>query len=145
MIHVAILKKSFKLLEKIKCGEKTIESRWYKFKRAPYDKIRIGDTIYFKDSGEPVSVVAEVSKVEQYNHLNEKKIISLLQLYGREICVPVSYASKLSGKQFCVLVWLNDVLSIEPFEIDKMGYGNMAAWITVDDIEKIKKNNIKCQ
>jgi hypothetical protein len=30
---------------------------------------------------------------------------------------------------------------IEPFEIDKSGFGTMSAWISVDDINKIRKAN----
>ncbi|MBI1972386.1 ASCH domain-containing protein, partial [Candidatus Woesearchaeota archaeon] len=44
MDHLAILKK--KWLEKILSGEKTIESRWYKQKITPYQKIAKGDTAY---------------------------------------------------------------------------------------------------
>ena len=62
MDHVAIMKKSWKLTEKILSGEKKIESRWYKSKYPPWGKIKKGDIIYFKDSGEPVSIKAKVEK-----------------------------------------------------------------------------------
>ena len=58
MDHLAILAKKRNLLPKIISGEKTIESRWYKFKKTPYNNISIGDTVYFKDSGEPANVKA---------------------------------------------------------------------------------------
>jgi len=66
MDHIAIMKKSWGLLPKILSGEKTCESRWYKFKRDPWDKVKEGDTLWFKDSGEPVSVKARVRKVSQF-------------------------------------------------------------------------------
>ena len=56
MEHLAILSKHSRLLAKILSREKTIESRWYKFKKTPYKNIAIGDTIYFKESGEPVTL-----------------------------------------------------------------------------------------
>ena len=46
MHHLAILDKKRKLLSKILSGEKNIESRWYTQKRAPWDKIKVGDTIF---------------------------------------------------------------------------------------------------
>ncbi|MEI7477466.1 MAG: hypothetical protein WCJ81_02865 [bacterium] len=39
MDHVAIMKKSRKLIPKIVSGEKTIESRWYQTKRAPWNTV----------------------------------------------------------------------------------------------------------
>ncbi len=66
MDHVAIMKKSWGLLPKILSGEKKIESRWYKFKRSPWDKINTNDTVYFKDSGDPVLIKAKVSKFLQF-------------------------------------------------------------------------------
>ena len=47
--HVAIMKKSWGLVEKILAGEKTVESRWYKSKCVPWDRIKPKDIIYFKD------------------------------------------------------------------------------------------------
>ena len=65
--HVAIMKKSWRLLPKILSGEKTVESRWYSIKAAPWGRIHPGDPIYFKDSGEPVTVRAIVEKVDAFD------------------------------------------------------------------------------
>ena len=79
------MKKSWRLTQKILSGEKTIESRWYKNKSTPWDRINVGDTIYFKDSGEPVKLKAKVWKVLQYNNLNTAKIYKLSKKYRKEI------------------------------------------------------------
>ena len=63
MEHIAIMKKSWKLTEKILTGEKKIESRWYKAKYAPWGRIKAGEVVYFKDSGEPVTIKTEVARV----------------------------------------------------------------------------------
>ncbi len=139
MDHLAILDKKRKLLQKIISGEKTIESRWYKFKKTPYQQISRGDIIYFKDSGEPVCVKAKVSNVLFFDHLGENKIKSIIIQYGERIGISISSVERLVGKNFCTLIFLKDVESIHPFNIDKKGYGMMAAWITVENIEKIKK------
>ena len=67
MDHVAIMKKSWKLTDKIISGKKIIESRWYKNKYTPWDKIKRGDMVYFKNSGEPVAIKALVTKVLQFS------------------------------------------------------------------------------
>lgn len=63
MDHVAIMKKSWGLTQKILSGQKKIESRWYKSKHSPWGKIEKGDIVYFKDSGEPISIKTGVEKV----------------------------------------------------------------------------------
>ena len=54
MDHVAIMKKSWGLTQKILTKQKKIESRWYKSKYSPWGKIEKNDFVYFKDSGEPI-------------------------------------------------------------------------------------------
>ncbi|MBI1971306.1 MAG: hypothetical protein HYS52_00440 [Candidatus Wildermuthbacteria bacterium] len=63
MQHVAIMRKSWGLTQKILNGQKKIESRWYSVKYRPWNAIKKGETIYFKDAGEPVRIKAEVSNV----------------------------------------------------------------------------------
>ncbi len=139
MDHLAILDKKRKLLQKIISGEKTIESRWYKFKKTPYQRITAGDTIYFKDSGEPVTVRANVSKTLFFDHLDETRIKSIISQYGQKTGISLSSVERLLGKNFCTLIFLENVEVIPPFNIDKKGYGMMAAWITLESIEKIKR------
>lgn len=139
MEHLAILNKQLNLLQKIISGEKTIESRWYVNKKAPYGVIKKGDIIYFKDSGEPVTVKAFVSEVLQFDNLDDDKRLQILNKYGKRLGVNEGYASNIKGKKYCVLVFLENVKEIEPFDIDKKGYGMMSAWISVENIEKIKK------
>ena len=74
MDHLAILSKEGKFLDKILSGEKSIESRWYKFKKTPYETIAAGDVIYFKESGESVTAKSQVSGVLFFDQLNEEKI-----------------------------------------------------------------------
>ncbi len=139
MEHIAILSKERKLLAKILSGEKTIESRWYKFKRTPYKTIYVGETVYFKDSGEPVTAKAIVEKALFFEDLDYSKIKNVLENYGKQICIPLSSAEKLVGKNYCTLVFLKDVEKIDPFNINKTGFGLMSAWICVEDVEKLKK------
>ena len=142
MDHIAILDKKRKLLAKIISGEKTIESRWYKAKVTPWDRIKKGETIYFKESGDPVSVRATVSEVLQF-YLPCVDVRELLEKYARAICFTTTDMEELvewcSERKYCILMRLVDVQQIEPFEINKKGFGMMAAWITVENIAKIKK------
>lgn len=135
MDHVAILKK--KWLEKILSGEKTIESRWYKQKRDPYQNIAQGDMVYLKETGKPITARARVEKVLFFNKLTEQKIKEIVHRYGKEIGMRQEAASSFLGKNYCTLIVLKNPQRISPFQINKKGFGNMTAWITVGDIKKI--------
>ena len=143
MDHIAIMKKSRELLPKILSGEKTIESRWYKSRRFPWNKIQKGERIYFKNSGEPVTLTADVEKILQFESLNPEMISAIIDKYGKTpgICLEDLSKSKrtLSEANYCILIFLKNIKKTTPFKIDKSGFGLMSAWIAVDSIEKIKK------
>jgi ASC-1-like (ASCH) protein len=138
MNHIAILKQPF--FDKILSGEKTIESRWSMAKRTPYGIIKPGDTIYLKETGKPVTAVATAGKVIFY-YLTTKPAKAILQEHAKALGVEdvPGFLASIAGKKYCTLIYLQGVKSIKPFEIDKKGYGNMAAWISIDSVEKIKK------
>ncbi len=142
MHHVAIMNKSWKLIPKILSGEKTIESRWYQTRRAPWNAISIGDTIYFKDSGSSVTASAEVTNVLQCEHYSQKELKGIIKKYGGNggICFanPAKALTWTQSKQYAILVFLKNPKSIKPFSINKKGFGNACAWITVKDIDSIR-------
>src|SRR3989344_1034392 len=82
MDHVAILKTSWNLIPKILTKEKTIESRWYKARIAPWNRIKTHDIIYFKDAGKEISLKAEVEKVLQFENYTDKELKELIKMYG---------------------------------------------------------------
>jgi ASC-1-like (ASCH) protein len=144
MEHIAIMKKSWGLTKKILSGEKKIESRWYMTKCAPWDRIKPGETIYFKDSGEPVTIKAEVERVLQFPDLDEVKVREILEQYGGVDGLGIKdipkFIERFKNKKYCLLVFIKNHEKIQPFDIEKKGFGNMAAWICIDDVKKIRKN-----
>lgn len=143
MDHVAIMKKSWGLTQKILSGKKKIESRWYLNKCVPWNKIKAGESIYFKDSGEPVSIMATVKKVLQFCDLTPLKVEEILKTYGDDDGIEKSenpaFYERFKDKKYCMLIFLKNPQKIEPFEIDKKGFGAMAAWICTKDINMIKR------
>ncbi len=140
--HVAILGREKNLIPKILSGQKTIESRWYVSRIAPWDRIHAGDTVYFKDSGQPVTARAKVGKVRQYSGLNREKIKPILGNYGEAIGVPKGeshrWLEQLGRKNYCILISLKDPKPIKPFRIDKTGFGSACAWLCVGDIKRVR-------
>ena len=142
MDHVAIMRKSWGLTQKILDGRKKIESRWYSIKYRPWDCIKEGETVYFKDSSEPVKLKAEVSRVIQFADLTPKRVKEILDEYGNDDGLEKEkipeFFERFKDKKYCMLIFLKNPQKIEPFEIDKTGFGSMSAWITVDSISKIR-------
>ena len=143
MVHIAILKKSWGFREKILIGEKTIESRWYKQQRQPWNCIVAGETVYFKNSGEPVSLSARVSRVLQFDNLTPKKIKNILKKYGTSIGISkqnfLKFADGVKDKKYCILLFLKNPKPAIPFSVNKTGFGLMTAWITANNINKLKR------
>ncbi len=133
MEHVAIVKKSWKVIDNILSGDKTIESRWYLSRFSPWDKVKTGETVYFKNSGEPVTVISKVEKVLQFAGLNQAKVKAILNEFGGVggICVsdPIASFERNKDKKYCILIFLEDAKKVTPFEVDKTGFGNMCAWL----------------
>lgn len=149
MDHVAILRKSnFKrsddTLGDILSGRKTIESRWYVSKVAPWGRIVKGDTVYFKESGCPVTAKSCVAKVTQYDNLNPEKVIEIVTKYGKQIAPNLTkkeflaWVQNRSDKRYCILVFLQDIAKIPPFNIDKKGFGSASAWLVAKNVDRIK-------
>ncbi len=142
-VHIAIMRKSWGLTEKIRSGEKTIESRWYLHKNLPWNNIEKGDLIYFKNSGEPINLQARAGEVLHFDNLTPDKVKEILHQYGQADGLDIGELDRFyelfKDKKYCLLIFLREIKTIEPFEINKKGFGAMTAWITIDNIEKIKK------
>ncbi len=136
------MKKSWGLTHKILSGEKKIESRWYTSRVTLWDRIKPGDMVYFKDSGESVSLKAQVRNVLQFSDLTPQKVQEILDQYGKDDGIDSSDISKFfdmfQNKQYCILIFLKNPQVVQPFQINKKGFGAMSAWITVEDIREIQ-------
>jgi hypothetical protein len=159
MEHVAILRKSSGLLEKILSREKKIESRWYMARYPPWDRICAGETIYFKYAGMPVQAKAKVKAIKQYSGLTPEKVKDLWIEHARDIGVVFDkeeeknekevgdllkyYVASTASKKYCILIFLDDEVEriTKPFNIDKKGFGNNCAWIVIDKVSKIKRRS----
>jgi len=139
MHHIAYMTPTWKLIPKIVSGEKTIESRWYKTKRTPWNIVKAGDIIYLKNSGEPITAKAEVEKVIQYEMKDISEIRKIIKLYGKEICIVNTKPETWKNiPKYCILMFLKNPTQVQPFTINKKGFGNAAAWISIHNIADIK-------
>ena len=143
MHHIAIMKKEWKLTAKILSGEKRVETRWYKQRRAPWNRIKSGDVIWFMEGGY-VRARAIAGKVEHFEVKDEQQRRAIMDRLGKHGVGPVpdeiwkQIEEYAKGKKYCIAVWLEKPEKVGPFRISKKGHGAMSAWIVVEDIEKLK-------
>lgn len=138
MEHIAFLKKWEKTLEKVKNKSKTIETRWYKTKKSPYEKINIWDLIYFKE-WDFVNLKAKVKNVLFFENLDNKKVLDIFWEYKNQIQANSFDINYFKDKKYWVLIFLENPEEVKPFKVDKTWYWSMCSWIVIDDISKIKK------
>lgn len=144
MEHVAILNPKMAKVDDVLSGYKTIESRWYKNKTTPWDKIAVGDIVYFKKIGGKISARAEVQNVLQFSNYSKNEIENIYDKYAGKGKINfktskedlVKYAM---NKKYIILIFLTNIKSIEPFDINKTGFGISSAWMCVKSINDIKK------
>ncbi len=151
-IHIAIMRSSWNLIPKILKGIKTVESRWYKIKACPWGRIFPGDTLYFKDSGKPVTVKARVTRVEEYILENPSDAIELfLTIKNQDLGVAVSSLREIpkhileyiTGERYAIFVHFDQVERLKkPFNVNKKGFGSQAGWLCVEGETKLRERNI---
>jgi len=143
MDHIAFMRKSWGLAEKIATGQKTIESRWYNIKYAPWGNISSGDSIYFKESGEPIRLRGKVAKILTYTNLIPQQVWALLEEYGKDCGIEPdqipAYYARFQHKRYAIFLFLKNPQHITPFEINKTGFGKKASWISVESVELLRR------
>ena len=124
--HIAILRQPF--FDMVLSGEKSIESRWSMKKIAPYNKVKIGDEILLKLTGQPVTAIAKVKYVKYYE-LTPDIVEQIRVKYGKEIGTDKfeDWQSTLK-KKYCTLIWLENIKRISPINVPK---SNGAGWLIV--------------
>ena len=132
MQHIAILNPKWNILPKILSGEKTIETRWYVNKIAPWNQIHENDEIFIKDARKPVTAKCFVDHVEQYEITEPEAMLPILLKYKpllgftQESFTDLTWLNK---KRYGILIFIKNVQLINPFAIDKTGFGSAAAWL----------------
>ncbi len=126
MKHIAILRQPF--FDMVLSGEKTIESRWAMNRIAPYGKVSVGDEILLKETGQCVTAIAKVKKV-QFFELTPEKVEEIRVKFGKQIGTDrfQDWQSTLE-KKYCTLIWLEDVRKIEPLKVPR---SNGAGWLVL--------------
>jgi hypothetical protein len=139
MDHVVYVDTKARELEKLLAGEKTMIVRGGMGRKLPYGRVQPGDRLYFiqnnAESMVPASALAD--KVVNSEKLTEEQSVKLLETNQRKLNLTPEQFKRWAGKRYLVLIEVEDIQSVEPFAIDRSGYGNMDDWLPVETIENV--------
>lgn len=109
-------------------------------RKLPYDRVNIGDVLYFINNNAEGKVrsKAVVSYVFNSEKLNTDESVKLVKNNQNKLQLSEKQFQKWAGKRYLVLIEIKDAVEIDHFSIDKSNYGNMDDWLLVENIEKIK-------
>jgi len=79
----------------------------------------------------------------QFENYNESQLKEIINKYGEikgiYFQTPLNETFEWTKKRrYCILIFLKNPVTVEPFNINKTGFGNACAWICIDDVNKIK-------
>jgi hypothetical protein len=52
--------------------------------------------------------------------------------------IPSEVLNYIQNKNYAIFIYFDSVKEIKPFNVNKTGFGSMTAWITINNINKIK-------
>ena len=141
MDHVVYLDYKASEMEKLLSEEKKMIIRGAAGRKLPYGRVDIGDALYFiNNNGEgEVKAKAIVKSVLNSDKLTKEESINLVENNQDKLKLTKQQFKRWAGKRYLVLIELEKVEEIEPFNIDKSDYGNMDDWLLVEEIDNVKK------
>lgn len=109
-------------------GKKTIESRFSKYKIAPYNQITKDDIVIVKKSSGNVIAYFTIKEV-LFLDLNTTTIDEIKIKYGNELCVDDQFWESKKGSRYATLIKIDKIIKLKPFPINKKG---LQTWIPLE-------------
>lgn len=138
MDHVVYLDAKSKELENLVKGQKSMIIRGAAGRKIPHGRVNEGDVLYFiNNNGEgKVKARGVVSSVLNSEKLSVEESFETIIRHQDKLQLPDKQFEKWAGKQYLVLVGIDDIREIEPFRIDKSHFTNMDDWLPVGTIDE---------
>ncbi|MHC4682489.1 MAG: ASCH domain-containing protein [Planctomycetota bacterium] len=128
--HLVVLKKPY--LKMILEGRKRIELRLSRTQQHGFGRVLPGDRLFLKVSSGPVCAIATAGDVKNFENLTPETILELKRRYNHDIGGGDEHWQSKIDCKFCFLVWLTDVRTIEPVQINKKDW---RAWVVLTEKE----------
>ncbi len=141
MDHVVYVDHKEKEMDRLLSKQQTMIIRGAAGRKLPHGRVNVGDSLYFiNNNGEGiVKAVGKVKSVYNSEKMTEEESKSLVNKNISKLQLSEKQFSRWAGKRYLVLVEVEDVKEVEPFNLDKSKYGNMDDWLLVEDIKNAKE------
>jgi hypothetical protein len=140
MDHVVYVDAKAKEMDKLIDGEKTMIIRGAAGRKLPYGRVNSNDVLYFINNNAEgmVKARATVKRVFNSDKMSKDESVAVVEQNQDKLQLTAAQIKRWAGKRYLVLVDVEDVVSFEPFAIDKSNYGNMDDWLPVGEIDTVK-------
>lgn len=115
-IHVAIFAEPF--LSLVLSRRKTIESRFSRYRCAPYGEVFEGDIILIKEVAGPICGVALAGRVWSFD-LEREPITRIKERFARDICGDDAFWASLEDARYATIIELASTVPVAPTRCDK--------------------------
>jgi hypothetical protein len=140
MDHVVYVSRSFKELDKLIAGGRSMLVRGSIGKKLPYGKVSAGDRLFFatgNSSRNVVKAAASAGDVFDSPKLTGIEPECLLADHASHLQLSDVEMAKWSVKKYLTLIKLEDLSPVVPFTIAARGNGEDDDWIVLDNIDEI--------
>jgi hypothetical protein len=140
MDHVVYLDASAHELASLISGKKSMIIRGATGRKMPYGRVHAGDTLYFlnNDAEGVVRAKAIVRSVSNSEALSNEESIQWIADHQTQLQLTDKQLKRWGGKRYLVLIEVEQIQEIQPFRVDKSGFGNMDDWLPVGNIIDVK-------
>lgn len=127
-IHLAMMVQPY--MGRVQRGEKTVESRWYVTRQAPYFQASADDIIVFKLSGGPILGWCEVKSVKFFDAhaFTEHKPATIIAKYRDQLGVDDDFAESVKDKRYVSLLFLGPFHDLEAAAL-RIGKTDQRGWV----------------
>jgi hypothetical protein len=141
MDHIVYLDRPAGALEAMRRGDKTMVVRAAMGRRSPYGKVKVGDVLYFteNDGKQMIHGRGKVTYVYDSPKLTHEESSALLKENQRELWLSEQQFLRWSGKRYLVLVTVDGFEELPKFRFTRRYFTTLDDWLTIDDINKVRK------
>lgn len=139
--HIVYVDEKSGVLEKLLDGSKRMLIRDGHDHKPPYRDVRAGDDIYFipNNASDKVRAMARVKEVLDTEKLSLTDSQALLHKHKAALQLNDAQLWEWAGLECAVLVAVENVQPVSPFQIDRSHFGHFDDWLVVDSIDAIRQ------
>ena len=137
MDHIVYLDAKSNEIDNLIKGNKSMIIRGASGRKVPYGMVKEGDILYFLNNNTEgvIKAKGEVISVYDSEKLSVEESFETIIRNQDKLQLPDKIFEEIAGKQYLVLVGLDNVQEINPARLDKDSFSNVDDWLPVGKID----------